>query len=111
MHSTNMKQKKFSLFPYLWKYKWYYLAGIVILLAVDAANLYIPQFIGEVIDGLTEGILDREGVLFLLVKIFMAGDSASSVPPGELNIVCATICSGIWRCFPPAISMLIRRGI
>ncbi|MCI8798590.1 MAG: ABC transporter ATP-binding protein [Lachnospiraceae bacterium] len=68
-----MKQKKFSLFPYLWKYKWYYLAGIVILLAVDAANLYIPQFIGEVIDGLTEGILDREGVLFLLVKIFMAG--------------------------------------
>ncbi|MCR2048414.1 ABC transporter ATP-binding protein/permease [Acetatifactor muris] len=73
MHSTNMKQKKFSLFPYLWKYKWYYLAGIVILLAVDAANLYIPQFIGEVIDGLTEGILDREGVLFLLVKIFTAG--------------------------------------
>jgi len=68
-----MKQKKFSLFPYLWKYKWYYLAGIVILLAVDAANLYIPQFIGEVIDGLTEGILDREGVLFLLVKIFTAG--------------------------------------
>ncbi|MCI9141721.1 MAG: ABC transporter ATP-binding protein [Lachnospiraceae bacterium] len=68
-----MKQKKFSLFPYLWKYKWYYLAGVVILLAVDAANLYIPQFIGEVIDGLTEGILDRDGVLILLAKIFAAG--------------------------------------
>lgn len=68
-----MKQKKFSLTPYLWKYKWYYLAGIVILLAVDAANLYIPQFIGEVIDGLSGGILDRDGVLFLLAKIFMAG--------------------------------------
>ncbi len=68
-----MKQNKFSLTPYLWKYKWYYLAGVVILLAVDAANLYIPQFIGEVIDGLTEGILDRDGVLILLAKIFAAG--------------------------------------
>ncbi len=64
---------KFSLVPYLLKYKWHYLLGVVILLFVDMANLYIPQFIGEVIDGLSEGILDRGGVNVLLAKIFAAG--------------------------------------
>ena len=72
-----MKEKstsgKFSLVPYLLKYKWNYLFGIVILLLVDMANLYIPQFIGEVIDGLAEGALDRSGVNRLLAKLFAAG--------------------------------------
>ena len=68
-----MNPRKFSLVPYLLKYKWYYVAGIIILLLVDMANLYIPQFTGEIIDGLTEGILDFNGVIPLLVKIFAAG--------------------------------------
>lgn len=36
------QQKKVSLIPYLMKYKWHYLAGIVLLLVVDLANLYVP---------------------------------------------------------------------
>ena len=68
-----MEQKKFSLLPYILKYKWYYLAGVIILLLVDMANLYIPQFTGEIIDGLTEGTLDFGGVVPLLWKIFAAG--------------------------------------
>ena len=68
-----MEQKKFSLLPYILKYKWYYLAGVIILLLVDMANLYIPQFTGEIIDGLTEGALDFGGVAPLLWKIFAAG--------------------------------------
>lgn len=39
--------KKFSLTPYLWKYKWNYIAGIIILLLVDLASLYIPQYTGR----------------------------------------------------------------
>lgn len=68
-----MKSQKFSLVPYLLKYKWFYVAGIIILLLVDMANLYIPQFTGEIIDGLTEGRLDFDGVVPLLIKIFIAG--------------------------------------
>ncbi len=68
-----MEQKKFSLLPYILKYKWYYLVGVVILLLVDMANLYIPQFTGEIIDGLTENTLDFGGVVPLLWKIFAAG--------------------------------------
>ncbi len=64
---------EFSLVPYLLKYKWHYMVGVVILLFVDLANLYIPQFIGEVIDGLSDGVLDRGGVNLLLAKIFAAG--------------------------------------
>ena len=46
--------RKYTLRPYLWAYKWHYAIGIFVLLAVDLANLYIPQFIGEIIDGITD---------------------------------------------------------
>ena len=68
-----MNQKKFSLFPYLWKYKWHYLAGIIILFLVDGASLYVPQYTGEIIDGLSAGELDMDGVWVLLLKILAAG--------------------------------------
>ena len=38
------------------------------LLAVDLANLYIPQFIGEIIDGITAGKLDMAGVAALYLR-------------------------------------------
>ena len=47
------KQKKFSLKNYLYEYKWWYVFGIAILLCVDLANIYIPQFIGDIIAGVT----------------------------------------------------------
>ena len=68
-----MKQNKFSIIPYLWKYKWYYLAGIIILLAVDMASLYIPQYTGEIIDGLTDKAFGMEGVTVLILKILAMG--------------------------------------
>ena len=43
------------------------------LLLVDMANLYIPQFTGEIIAGLPENKLDFDGVLPLIWKIFAAG--------------------------------------
>ena len=68
-----MNQKKFSLLPYLWKFKWHYLAGIIILLLVDGASLYVPQYTGEIIDGLSAGALNMDGVKGLLFKILIAG--------------------------------------
>ena len=43
------------------------------LLAVDLANLYIPQFIGEIIDGITAGKLDMAGVGGIIFKILITG--------------------------------------
>lgn len=68
-----MKQKKFSLTPYILEYKWYYLGGVIVLLLVDLANLYIPQYTGEIIDGLTVGAIDYDGVIKLVLKLFAAG--------------------------------------
>ncbi len=68
-----MNNKKYSLRQYLWAYKWHYAIGIFVLLAVDLANLYIPQFIGEIIDGITDGRLDMAGVGGVIFKIFVAG--------------------------------------
>ncbi|MCD7739500.1 MAG: ABC transporter ATP-binding protein/permease [Lachnospiraceae bacterium] len=68
-----MEQKKFSLVPYLLKYKWSYLIGILLLLLVDVASLYVPQYIGEIIDGLSAQTLDMQGVKTLILKLFAAG--------------------------------------
>ena len=68
-----MNDKKYSLRPYLLAYKWHYVIGIFVLLAVDLANLYIPQFIGEIIDGITDGRLDMAGVGGIIFKILITG--------------------------------------
>ncbi|MCM1044711.1 MAG: ABC transporter ATP-binding protein/permease [Candidatus Gastranaerophilales bacterium] len=68
-----MDEKKISIIPYLMKYKWYYLAGVTVLMIVDLASLYIPQFIGEIIDGLTDGVFGMESVFTLIVKILLTG--------------------------------------
>ncbi len=68
-----MKTKKFSLLPYLWKYKWHYMGGIIVLVIVDLASLYLPQYTGEIIDGMMEGTLDMHGVNALLLKMLVVG--------------------------------------
>lgn len=68
-----MGEKDFSLKYYLFKYKWWYAAGVVILLMVDLASLYVPQYTGEIIDGLTDGSLDMSGVMRILLYILIAG--------------------------------------
>ena len=67
------KYKKFSLKNYLYEYKWWYVLGVVILLFVDLASLYIPQFTGDIIDGLTNQTLTAAGIPFMLIKILIAG--------------------------------------
>ncbi len=67
------QDKKFSLVPYLMRYKWHYVAGVLVLLIVDLAGLYLPQYIGEIIDGLTSGTLDMAGVGRILLKILLVG--------------------------------------
>jgi ATP-binding cassette subfamily B protein len=61
------------IFKYIDKYKWKYIAGILILFIVDFMNLYIPQFTGEITDGLESGTMDMHGVMFGIGKIVLVG--------------------------------------
>ena len=67
-----MKQKN-TLFYYIGKYKWKYIAGTIILLVVDILNLYIPQFTGEITDGLQSHSMGMEGVVQGIIKILLVG--------------------------------------
>lgn len=67
-----MKQK-YTLFYYIGKYKWKYIAGTVILLVVDILNLYIPQFTGEITDGLQSHSMGMDGVVQGVLKILLIG--------------------------------------
>ena len=67
-----MKKKKGILFSYLWKHKFSYLLGLLTLLIVDYVNLFIPQFTGEITDGLTSAALSIDGVIAIIMKILIA---------------------------------------
>lgn len=65
--------KKFSIIPYLLRHKWNYFLGVLVLTVVDLASLYIPQFTGDIIDGLSKKTLSGSGVRTLLLQILIAG--------------------------------------
>ena len=67
-----MKALKFLL-RYVRRYALSYLLGILALLMVDAVNVYIPQFTGEITDGLEAGLMTMEGVMALVGKILLMG--------------------------------------
>lgn len=71
----NKEKKKFpkSILKYVKRHTGAYIAGIITLFVVDFLNLYIPEFTGDIIDGLTLGTLDLSGVLRLVFFIFLAG--------------------------------------
>lgn len=71
-------QKEKKAFPrmilkYVNRHKWAYLGGIITLFIVDFANLYIPQFIGNITDGLTIGDMDLKGALHYVYLIMLVG--------------------------------------
>lgn len=61
------------LTKYLKQYKWHYTLGIITLFIVDIFNLYIPQFTGEITDGLQSHTLGMEGVFHIVFKILAVG--------------------------------------
>lgn len=54
-------------FQFIWRYikrhKWQYIGGMITLLVVDFANLYIPKITGVITDGLAAHEMDMNGVL------------------------------------------------
>ena len=68
-----LKERQGMLRPLLKKYALFYLIGLVTLFTVDYVNLYVPQFMGEVTDGLKAHALDAKGVYDICAKIVMCG--------------------------------------
>lgn len=57
---------------YIIKYKWLYVVGMITLLLVDYMQLFIPQIIGGVTDGIKDGSMTSNGILhmvFMLVGV------------------------------------------
>ena len=69
------QKKKFPrmILKYIGRHKWSYLGGIITLFVVDFANLYIPEYTGDIIDGLTIGNMDLNGALHYVFLILLVG--------------------------------------
>ncbi|MBR5290088.1 MAG: hypothetical protein IKU28_03745, partial [Erysipelotrichaceae bacterium] len=65
-----MKQKGL-LMKYLWKYKFHYVLGLLVLLMVDYLNLSVPQITGDLIDGLSLMTLSAEGLWKLVFSLMV----------------------------------------
>ena len=63
-----MKALKFAL-RYVARHWWQYLLGIAALYMVDQVNVYVPEFTGRIIDGLTDGSLDMSGAMKIVWMI------------------------------------------
>ncbi len=67
-----MKELKF-VSRYVGRHGLQYLLGIVALFAVDLLNVYIPQYTGEITDGLEMGTIGMDGIWVLIGKILLLG--------------------------------------
>lgn len=63
-----MKQLKFAA-RYVARHWWQYVLGIAALYMVDWVNVYVPEFTGRIIDGLTDGTLDMSGAMKIVWMI------------------------------------------
>ena len=63
-----MKALKFAM-RYVARHWWQYLLGIAALYMVDQVNVYVPEFTGSIIDGLTDGTLDMSGAMKIVWTI------------------------------------------
>ena len=63
-----MKQLKFAA-RYVARHWWQYVLGIAALYMVDWVNVYVPEFTGRIIDGLTDGSLDMQGAMKIVWMI------------------------------------------
>lgn len=61
------------LFKYVKKYWVQYLLGILVLFGVDLLSLYIPQFTGEITDGLGHNTIDSAQIKTYCFYILLAG--------------------------------------
>ncbi|MCX7024075.1 MAG: ABC transporter ATP-binding protein [Spirochaetes bacterium] len=58
-----------TLAPYLKRHRSKYLAGLACLVAVDAAQISVPQFVKHAVDSLSTGIFDRGVILASALSI------------------------------------------
>ncbi len=71
------KEKKDKSANFIWKYIWRhriaYFFGLVALFVVDYVNIYVPQYTGEIVAGLTDGTLNKDGLFLLVFRILGIG--------------------------------------
>ncbi len=65
------KKQASALVRHVMKYKYKYLLGMLTLLVVDYLDLFIPQYIGEVTDGLSGHTIDMPAVLNVAIKMLI----------------------------------------
>ena len=58
---------------YAKRYWWRYLLGLAALFLVDQVNANVPMLSGELTDGLTEGLLDMNGIWGIALRLLGMG--------------------------------------
>ena len=76
-----MKQMKFAM-KYVARHWWQYALGILALYLVDQINIYVPEFTGRIIDGLTAGTMDMSAAMKI---VWMIGGMGLAIAIGRFG--------------------------
>ncbi|TVQ39345.1 MAG: ABC transporter ATP-binding protein [Spirochaetaceae bacterium] len=60
-----------TLIPYAWRYRWYYLLGILCLVVTSGGQLFIPQFVRQAVDSMVEGSFTVGAIGTLMVTLIV----------------------------------------
>ncbi len=66
---SRMFKEYATLGPYLRRYRWQYLAGMLCLVVVDAAQIALPQFLRRAVDELASGNFTLSGILRIVAAM------------------------------------------
>lgn len=66
-------KKKSIILPYIFKHKWKYILGVLTLFIVDFVSLYVPEFTGQITDGLDSASMGISEVRFIIIQLLIAG--------------------------------------
>ena len=69
---TTMKTLRFAG-RYVLRHWWQYVLGIIALYVVDQVNVYVPEYTGDIIDGLTNKTLTLDGAMDIVWMILGMG--------------------------------------
>ncbi|GHV17287.1 multidrug ABC transporter ATP-binding protein [Spirochaetia bacterium] len=97
MEKVSLKVFK-TILPYIARYRWHYILGIICVLLVDAAQVMIPQFMRRAIDLISLGNFEWSAVVILVLAMV-----------GGMALICAG--RFLWRFFIHGASQRIEAEI
>ncbi len=60
-----------TLIPYAWRYRWFYIVGVLCLIVTSGGQLFIPQFVRRAVDTMVSGSFTTADIGTLMITLIV----------------------------------------